>query len=631
MLNKINIKNCYTHKDTTIEFDTGLTRLYGRNEAGKSLVFEMIRYALFGTKALRSSAKSYKNTEVTLDFTVKGEKYSVYRGPKDVTLSKDDEIIVRQTTPVNARIIELLGYGLYTFDNVNNVPQDNIGKLTKMDSKERKKFLDQLVRVSQIDDLISEYDGEVKLGTAEVNALKSGIYQVEKPEKPAGYRSSELIEQDIRSVNEDLRALEAMQTRHKTLLGQAQSHIVLPDPHPELGVEELEAALDKQDERKNVHQSVVSLYSSGLAIPDYAKLVDTARVLRDLEKLQKPKLTRVEIEAVKAKRVEAEKWDQLQILRTQLAAMEECPRCGLSFENEKGPIVQQINELEPHARPHRGLVSNEYLEEVEAQWDAWEKRVEPEEPYTTLLRYTGKEVTFTLDQYESGMKLLKELEGVPTPKVISQSLASKQKAKDRAKCLEEASKLDFSELEPTRTKLNDLVQLKHLALSYESQLQSWQKIEQKNAELQIKIEAAETSVAEKKQLVKALQDFKYYINTYFLPLVAKSASSMLKTMTNGVRNRVVISDKFDITVDGQDVETLSGSATALVNISLRLALQSVLTKNTFSVFMGDEIDASMDSDRAVYLAECLNNMTDIISQIIVISHREIPTDNEIKL
>jgi DNA repair exonuclease SbcCD ATPase subunit len=156
-------------------------------------------------------------------------------------------------------------------------------------------------------------------------------------------------------------------------------------------------------------------------------------------------------------------------------------------------------------------------------------------------------------------------------------------------------------------------------------------VQQKNAEMQARIEKAEQDAAEKKKVVKALQDFKYYINTYFLPSVAKAASRMLRTMTNGVRKKLHISDKFDILVDGQAVETMSGSAKALVNIALRLALQYVLTKNTFSVFMGDEIDASMDSDRAKYLAECLNNTTDHIKQIIVISHRDITADHQIAL
>jgi DNA repair exonuclease SbcCD ATPase subunit len=131
--------------------------------------------------------------------------------------------------------------------------------------------------------------------------------------------------------------------------------------------------------------------------------------------------------------------------------------------------------------------------------------------------------------------------------------------------------------------------------------------------------------------VKALQGFKYYINTYFLPSVGRAASAMLVTMTNGKRKKISITDKFEIDVDGRKVEALSGSTKAIVNIALRFALQFVLTKNTFSVFMADEVDGSFDDNRAKYLNECMIGMTEHLDQVIVISHKPITAQHNIKL
>lgn len=627
MLNKIHIKNCFTHKDTKIDFEKGLSRLSGPNEAGKSLVFEMVRYALFGTKALRGSAKDYKGVEVTLTFTVAGAEYEVYRGPKEVVLNKDNKFLVRSTTAVNTKIIEIIGYGLRTFDNVNNITQNEIEKLTKMEPKDRKRFLDELVKASQIDDLIKDFATEEKLAATEASALKAGIFNVDQPEKPKQYLTADKAEDQVVKAAEVVRNLEAKKSRYDLLRSQAMNLIILPDPYPDMSAKELVDALDRQDERQKLNQTIVRLYEASMPIDDFGQYLETCRAIRLSESLQRPRLSIEEIGKTREKWIEQTNWESLTRLRQQIADMESCPRCGLSFDEERQPIVDEINRLEPLSRPHRGLPSPESLDEMEAGWAAWEKRVEP----TPVVRYTGSTPSFDEKTYKETWAKLQALEGLPTAKEINQSLASKQKAADKQNFLDEAAKLDFTGLEEAKGKLSEAIAHRQMCANYDASSVYWTKVQQKNKELEDKISTAEEEAAEKKKVVKALQDFKYYINTYFLPSVAKAGSKMLKTMTNGTRKRLSITDKFEIAVDGQAVETLSGSAKALVNIALRLALQYVLTKNNFSVFMGDEIDASMDDNRAKYLSECLSNMTDHIQQIIVISHRDITVDHQIKL
>lgn len=100
-------------------------------------------------------------------------------------------------------------------------------------------------------------------------------------------------------------------------------------------------------------------------------------------------------------------------------------------------------------------------------------------------------------------------------------------------------------------------------------------------------------------------------------------------MTSGVRNSIYIDNEFDILVDGQRVETLSGSGKAVVNLAIRIALGTVLTNKIFSVFMVDEADAAMRGERASYTAECLRNLRKTVSQIFIISHKDIEVDTRI--
>ena len=84
-------------------------------------------------------------------------------------------------------------------------------------------------------------------------------------------------------------------------------------------------------------------------------------------------------------------------------------------------------------------------------------------------------------------------------------------------------------------------------------------------------------------------------------------------------------------MDGQPLNTLSGSGKAVANLAIRLGLGQVLTNKTFSVFLADEIDAAMDADRAGYTAECLSNLTGSIAQIVLVSHKTLSAQHHIEM
>jgi DNA repair exonuclease SbcCD ATPase subunit len=93
----------------------------------------------------------------------------------------------------------------------------------------------------------------------------------------------------------------------------------------------------------------------------------------------------------------------------------------------------------------------------------------------------------------------------------------------------------------------------------------------------------------------------------------------------------VIDEKFNIKVDGQPLQTLSGSGKAVANLAIRIGLGQVLTNKVFSIFMADEIDASMDNERAEYTAQCMHRLSDNISQIFLVSHKRPEADHYIDL
>ena len=94
----------------------------------------------------------------------------------------------------------------------------------------------------------------------------------------------------------------------------------------------------------------------------------------------------------------------------------------------------------------------------------------------------------------------------------------------------------------------------------------------------------------------------------------------------GQRQSIVVDQAFDVTVNGKALDTLSGSGKAVANLALRLGLGQVLTNKVFSLFIGDEIDASLDQDRSENCATTMQAVKGWLSQIILISHKTMPAD-----
>ena len=65
-------------------------------------------------------------------------------------------------------------------------------------------------------------------------------------------------------------------------------------------------------------------------------------------------------------------------------------------------------------------------------------------------------------------------------------------------------------------------------------------------------------------------------------------------MTGGQRQSISVDEEFDVTVDGQPLNTLSRSGKAVANLSMRIGLGQVLTNNVLSLFVGDKIDAGRE-------------------------------------
>jgi len=165
---------------------------------------------------------------------------------------------------------------------------------------------------------------------------------------------------------------------------------------------------------------------------------------------------------------------------------------------------------------------------------------------------------------------------------------------------------------------------------YETEMEGYQRQQQQREELTVKLTGLAADIDDYTLAVKGLKAAKNDIKNHLLPSLNTAASALASTMSEGVITSVLMLDDFSIKAMKADryrpVETFSGSEASIINLALRIALGQVLTHSVFSVLIGDEIDASMDSARTAAVWGALARLVEAnkIKQVLLVSHESEP-------
>lgn len=645
MLKSLYVEHGFKHHKKLWEFGEGLTAITGKNEAGKSLILEFIRFALFGSKALRGVASDYKKLVVELVFEVKGVTYHIKRGPSKQTLAADGKIVASGTTALNQKVVDILGYGLLVFDVANACLQGAVEALGTMKPTDRRKMVDDTVGLNVVDDLIAYVKGEASSYRGRVEALQQNLILPTAPE--------ETEPEDSESLLKAVRKAESTLSELNVLRGRLQALPVRPpmDPAPvqpalyteskllrPMAVEyELRQKLTAQLDRLPgvPPQSVDELTKMQLAWADLNAWEKLNRIHQSLPETPPLDLPQIEVQRDLLQRFTD--WQRQYNLWQQHKSV--CPKCDHEFST----AVSDPGEwTEP--KP-------EYREaELRGFESAWAKitSTDPLGPAPSAPSLSPGQIEQALTAHmaqDERASLLKARDVIPEHRAsVTRELMEAvdyetrmiSYARDVALRAEEDQqredlKAAIAALDGADDKLIDLRKRYTDRMVYEGALAAYDKAMEAYAAAQGNLEEAEEQLEDYKNAAKALTELKVRIKQYLLPSLSKVASKLLKSMTGGARQLIEIDDAFNITVDGQALATLSGSAKAAANLSVRIGLGQVLTNKTFSVLLADEIDAAMDEDRAGHTASSLRDLTSEISQIILISHKRPEADAYVEL
>ena len=595
-----------------IEFAPGLTAITGRNEAGKTLNLEMIGYCLFGKEALRGFASDYKDLTATLNLEVKGQDVLIVRAKKEA-LTVNGEVIAVGAQAINAAVPALLGFGRDVFNIACAAQQGDLDALTKMRPTERRAMIDRLIGIDVLEAIEKECRQEAKTADTVAESLILSAVQPQEPVRPDDYEPSADLEQKLVQVQEH--------ERERQRLMQVQEPVAPAEPvHVEGDVAELEK---READRQAALQLKASLEGELRGLPETTVSRETLekalayKEYQDEVRRRGPKPD-VEIELLR---------EMEHALDIQQRAGDEvaCPKCKHHF--------------------HLGISAKE------AKW------------LGHVVPLTRAQITSEFRRHELWASPLAEVEAVELPN-IQQEILAHVRADDRASLLDRLGGVvvpaDRSgELRAARAYQQELAVYRERVARYDQELAAFrdaatrlESLRDLRGELELLHERLAQARAYEGHLERYARDLEHYervradsdghriraegfrggatslksariaVKQELAPSLARAASTLLAAMTNGERRQIDVDEDFNILVDGQPLQTLSGSGKSVVNLALRIGLGQVLTSKVLPIFLGDEIDKDMDGERAAATHGTLQNLRQFLKQIIIVTHKE---------
>ena len=163
IIESLHIKNFKSHRDTYIDFDTGISIIMGGNGAGKSSILEAISFALFKQHTSKKIDQlitiGQKRMSVEIKFIVNGRKYSILRERTKTSskalmkVNEGDQFhpLVSGDRQVTTEVQELLEMDGDLFLNAVYVRQGEIADLIEKTPAEKKEMIGRLLGIDSLE------------------------------------------------------------------------------------------------------------------------------------------------------------------------------------------------------------------------------------------------------------------------------------------------------------------------------------------------------------------------------------------------------------------------------------------------------------------------------------------------
>lgn len=584
---------------------TGITAVVGENGVGKTfLTIEAARWLLYGKAALRGAAVDYKQAEVTGTVVIRGARYQISRGKHEWVKDASGAIVAKGAEKVTEYVTHAMGYGLDVFDLCNAATQGNVQRLGEMRPAERKAIIDKVLRLTDAEKAERDCREEAK-----------------------GYRrEAETLTKTLRAPGEepplvavpDGAALASARDQRRTLLAlQGQLRVIAPPPRPRVAdfSEDAIAELEQYvEEQRELHRKHRDLTVAGQAFDYTAEQLDAA----DARRLAKAELERRGPKPVIGQEQIDFDWKRHHALDAYTSSEEvTCPKCDHKFrptgeapprpDNTKETLREQERRLA--AWPDKGPVVPEGLDLSEAVILNARRALAARGELATL-EPLGPDRQGQLDIMRRDKAAMEAF-----------AMAQLQFERDRQGNADVEAQIAALGTVPTQDEVDAMADaLRDAEVAHAARL-AWEREDAAFKDTQAKIVEANRLAEEYKLGAQGIADARAVVKALIAPKISRIATVLIRDMSLGKLDNLVVDDEMEITVGGQRIETLSGAGKTVANLALRVAMGRALVGHVFPVFLADEIDGDLSAKRREATLQALVSLKKHLSQIILVTHR----------
>lgn len=379
IIKQLELKNFLSHDHSLINFDKGVTVIYGHNGAGKSSLIDAIKFALFGEKRgghiedlIRRGAQGM---EVDLDFEIGTDQYRISRimemgksgiKTRDATLTMNKSVLSTTVKSVDDTVADKLGIDRDTFLNSVFVEQGEIDSLISKTRAERETTFSRILGLNKLkqyaDDLGQlSRDTENRLQT--FSNVTENIEQMENSitEKEAGLKD---IRNDIATTASEMASIKEALAKAEEEKGKAQSSLAglktisSTAENRKRALEQIQIRInrrtldikDQQNKMETLSRDIDSdLLNKADAIGDYFTIADSLPAKREL---LKDLTTRTE---------------ELDRIAGEIKSLEQGHRAYTLFENKLNEMKTRRPELEQKEAKYRS--GENRIQEIKIELD----------------------------------------------------------------------------------------------------------------------------------------------------------------------------------------------------------------------------------------------------------------------
>lgn len=613
VIESINIKNCFTHVDTFIEFSEGLNYIVSEEGKGKSLVLECIAFSFFGNSALRDVVSSYKKLEVILIFNYNGFKFKIERKTSDAILSvfKDDSWVklVVGTSSVNSKIVSLFGYDYTIYLLSNYCQQNELQSFSKLTPAKKLSFIDKISGIEDAKELLSFLETRKK-------DLKKEITFIKSLNVPVPTIDLKLLDYNF---EEEINELE----KQKVLINEGAIQLFSVEKELELtqdkfkfiqnclntlkfksldSFESLEELLKYIDDFNILDKSLVQIKKELLGIENkYSSSLDLFSEFskKDLQ------------EHIENLRYNERVTEKQKFLKSPTTT---CPSCSFSFSlshKELSDYSDVSDFLKPIQFKFKADIAKEYLDFIETDKKTYLSLNETYEELSEKHKTYPPEIRVNSDTLVNNYKEYLDL-------------------KDQLLALEDSVKVLQSNYESLKDKFeNNLEQNTEISFKISELIKSQKDVEIyiKNKELSdrtiLELNLKNQELKDISTLISVIKEYSSKIKNESIPLINYHASKLLNSMTESVLSKLEITDNYDILVNNKNINLCSGSEKDTASLAFRLSLGYSIIPGMLPLFIGDEIDAASRMERSLLITKVLQNLSNSGYQVILITHKDV--------